>query len=379
MKVFIVIAFSIFVAGNAYLYIRGWQALEILGRFRILYGIVFWLIVLLFIAINLLRIPGSDRLDRLHTIGSSWIAVMLYAALFLAALDLFRFVGWVCAIRPTFIYAHYPVAKLVLFGMVAMAISVNFAFGSRNARYPKVTRLDISVAKQAGEMKELRIAMVSDIHLGHTAGQKFLHRVVDRINELAPDVILLAGDTFDGDPEPVFRKDMGVAFDRLKSRYGVYAVTGNHEHIGERYMKGAAEKALDYLSAHGITGLVDTGVLVNNSFYIVGRNDYSKARKSLDSLLAPISGNLPVILMDHQPYHLEKVQQAGVDLQLSGHTHHGQMWPISLITRKLYELDWGYLQKGTSHFYVSCGVGTWGPALRTGSHSEIVFIRMTFE
>ncbi|MDR1864378.1 MAG: metallophosphoesterase [Bacteroidales bacterium] len=376
---FIVTVFSIFIAGNVYLYVRSWQALELLGRFRLWYGAGFWTVALLFVFMNVVKIPGGEWLNVLHVVGSGWVAVMLYASLMLLTLDIVRLAGWAFSVRPAWIYGNYPLSKLILFMTVTAVMAVIFTVGYRKARYPEVTRLEIPVAKRAGELKELRIVMVSDIHLGHTAGRTFLRRVVNRINELEADAVLLAGDTFDSDPDPVIRSDTGAELDRLQSRYGVYAVSGNHEYIGERFARGSARKAFDYLASHGVTVLTDSVALVDGSFYIAGRDDYSaRRRKPLDSLLRQVSGALPVILLDHQPYRLHEAQQAGVDLQLSGHTHHGQMWPINLITRKIYEKDWGYLKKGDTHFYISCGVGTWGPVLRTAGHSEIVLIRMIF-
>jgi predicted MPP superfamily phosphohydrolase len=378
---FFIIVIALFAIGNTYIYIRSYQALELFGsRFRLYYSIVFWVVALLFIFTHIVRLPGSGWVDALNTIGSYWIAVMLYAFLLLLLIDIFRIIGWIGAIKPAFIYANYPLSKLVLFGISAFILTIILTIGYRNARYPQVTRLEIPVTKQAGNLKELKIAMVSDVHLGHTAGNRFLGRVVDRINDLEPDVVLLAGDVFDGSPEPVIRKNMGAEFERLKSTYGTFAISGNHEYIGEREMKGGSKKAFDYLTSHHVTVLLDSVVLVDSSFYIAGRKDYSRRpRQSLKELLGATSNDLPVIALDHQPYHLDEAEQAGVDLQLSGHTHHGQLWPISWITKRIYEKDWGYLQKGNAHFYVSCGVGTWGPAVRTAGHSEIVFIRMTFE
>lgn len=86
----------------------------------------------------------------------------------------------------------------------------------------------------------------------------------------------------------------------------------------------------------------------------------------------------PVILMDHQAFRLEEAESNGIDLQLSGHTHHGQLWPFNFITKKVYELSWGYKKKGKTHYYVSSGVGTWGPPIRTGNRPEIVNIRLRF-
>jgi predicted MPP superfamily phosphohydrolase len=101
-------------------------------------------------------------------------------------------------------------------------------------------------------------------------------------------------------------------------------------------------------------------------------------RKDLSTLLQGVDKKLPIILLDHQPYNLSEAEKNGVDLQLSGHTHKGQISPGNLITKKVYEVDWGYEKKGNFNIYVSSGVGTWGPPIRTGSHSEIVDIYINF-
>ncbi len=378
---FLFIALSIYIIGNIYMYVRGWQALELLGRNRMWFTILFWILALSFIASMLLRVKGvsGGLFDAFSMIGSFWIAVMLYGFLSLVVIDIIRIIGWAGNIKPAFIYQNYPLSKAVLFGIVCFLLVIITGLGSRNARNPQVTHLDLKIDKNAGTSPGLRVAMVSDIHLGHVTGRPFLKRVVDKLNEQDADIILLVGDTFDGGPEPVIQKDMGQEFGRLKSKYGTFVVSGNHEYIGKRENKDAVKISFDYLASHGVNPLLDKVVLIDSSFYIAGRKDRQAGqRKTISDLLQSVDGQLPVILLDHQPYQLEKAEQAGVDLQLSGHTHHGQMWPLNYITRKVYEQDWGYLQKGKSHFYVSCGVGTWGPPIRTAGYSEVVVIDLKF-
>jgi predicted MPP superfamily phosphohydrolase len=158
----------------------------------------------------------------------------------------------------------------------------------------------------------------------------------------------------------------------------VYAITGNHEYIG------GVEPACKYLVEHGLVELRDNYIMIANSLYIIGREDRSikgftgKVRKNLVEIMKGINKNLPIILMDHQPVKLAEAAENGVDLQLSGHTHHGQLWPFSFITKKVYELSMGYKKTGDTHYYVSCGVGTWGPPIRTGNRPEIIRIDLRF-
>jgi predicted MPP superfamily phosphohydrolase len=203
-----------------------------------------------------------------------------------------------------------------------------------------------------------------------------LTRIVKTINDQRPDIIMLVGDIFDGDPETVVKNELETEFRGLKSKYGVYFVNGNHERIRDGEEKNTA---IDYLTSHGIQPLLDTTVLIDGSFYIVGRKDLSsRSRKTIYELLNETDRRLPIIMLDHQPYDLKEAEQASVDLQLSGHTHHGQIWPLNNITGKIYEQDWGFLRKGESNFYISCGVGTWGPPIRTSGYSEVVVINLKF-
>ena len=221
--------------------------------------------------------------------------------------------------------------------------------------------------------------MVSDIHLGTLIAKDAVNRLVGRINRLQPELILLAGDVVDEDLAPVIKENIGESLTRLQSKYGVYGITGNHEYIG------GAETAVRYLTDHGVHILQDSVVLIRDCFYLAGREDRDKprftgkGRKSLEEVLNGLSPSYPLILMDHQPFGLEKAAAMNIDLQLSGHTHHGQIWPLNYITKAIYTLSWGYKKIGNTHFYVSCGYGTWGPPVRLGNRPEIVLINIKFE
>jgi len=160
---------------------------------------------------------------------------------------------------------------------------------------------------------------------------------------------------------------------------GVYACTGNHEYIG------GGDPSIHYLEQNGITVLRDSVALIGDAFYLVGREDLQKKysthenRASLEDLLEGLDFSKPIIMLDHQPYALDKVEEAGVDLQISGHTHHGQLWPLGYVTQKIFEVSRGYKKKGETHFYVSTGYGTWGPPVRTGNRPEIVLFQLKFQ
>ena len=143
--------------------------------------------------------------------------------------------------------------------------------------------------------------------------------------------------------------------------------------------------AITYLEQGNVHVLRDNGLLIADSFYLVGRDDVSKerytgmSRQDLATFMTGIDRNLPIILLDHQPHNLQDGVTQGADLQLSGHTHLGQLFPNNLLMKYLYELDWGYLRKENLQIIVSCGIGTWGPPIRIGNHPEIVNITIHFE
>ena len=249
--------------------------------------------------------------------------------------------------------------------------------GYLNASRPRIRFLRMSIAKPVPGLEKTRLVMVSDIHLGTVIRNSRLLKIVERINSQRPDLVLLVGDVVDEDVSTVAEQNMVRSFRKLHPPFGVFAVTGNHE-----YFSGVKE-AVQYLEESGITVLQDEAVKVAAGIYLVGRKDLMEnrmgaGRKPLKEILQGVDPQFPVILLDHQPFHLQEAMENKVDLQLSGHTHHGQIFPFNFITRQVYEKSWGYLRKGNTQYYVSCGVGTWGPPVRLGNRPEIVVIDLFF-
>lgn len=251
--------------------------------------------------------------------------------------------------------------------------------GYVNARLVRIKKLQMKVNKNAGALKNLKAVVVSDIHLGSIIGPRRLRALKNTINELNADIVFFPGDILDEDLEVVIRNDLGSLLREIKARYGIYAVNGNHEYIG------GVNNADAYLSDHGINLLRDEARLIDNSFYVIGREDISsnrfagRKRKALPELLDGADKSLPLIMLDHQPFSLNEAEENKIDIQLSGHTHHGQLFPFNFITKKVYEVSYGYKKKGDTHIYVSCGFGTWGPPIKTTARPEIVLIEITFD
>jgi len=303
---------------------------------------------------------------------------MLYFFLLILSLDLIRLFNHFFHFLPKVFYTDYGKTKLIIFYLSLAVVSLVVLSGFINARTARIKVLSYIIPKKVNGVKSLRMVMVSDVHMGNLIAKRKTNRLVTKINELKPDIVVFAGDLVDEDLAPVIKNNLGEALTKIQSRLGVFAIPGNHEYIG------GAEDAIKYLSEHGIIMLRDTSVFLENSFYLVGRDDRDKIRftgkkrKEISELLYGIDKSFPIILLDHQPFNLNKAADLGVDLQLSGHTHHGQVWPFNYITNAMYDVSWGTKKIGETQYYVSSGFGTWGPPIRIGNRPEIVLINLTF-
>jgi len=378
--IFITIFFAITGLISYYIFKRGLQAIPPGSAWRLFYTVVFWIVAVSFIAGRLLEnhIPAVLA-HPLTWIGSFWLAALLYFLIAVVLLDLLRLANHFLHFFPAAVIQNYAQAKCLTSAVVIAAVALLLLGGYINSLKPRIKKLDLAVAKKSAPLKSLNLVVVSDIHLGNIVGRSRLDSIVHKINDLNPDVVLMPGDIVDEDLAPVIRQNLGEALLKIRSRFGVYAVTGNHEYIG------GVEEACRYLTDHKITMLRDESVKIAEALYIVGREDRSKnrspggSRKSLAELMAAVDKAYPVILMDHQPFGLEEAANQGVDLQLSGHTHNGQLWPLNYIVHSIYEISWGYKRIAGTHYYVSVGVGTWGPPVRIGNHPEIANILLSFE
>jgi uncharacterized protein len=300
-------------------------------------------------------------------IGSYWIALFQYAVILFPLANLAVFICHITSVpmnRSIFWVGNFTLGILVML----------LIYGTFNAYFPTVRTYTIKITKRPPGLETLRIAMASDMHFGHLSGMAHLQRLVKNINALRPDLILFPGDIIDDEPGPFIHKNMGKVMKELTAPLGVYGVLGNHEYYG-----GKIPEFLEEMQSIGVNILMDEWVEIQDSFYILGRKDRTdKNRKSLEELLVGVDKSLPLIMMDHQPYHFDQAATNGIDVMLSGHTHRGQMAPNHLITRKKFELDWGYVKKNDLHVFVSSGFGFWGPPIRIGSRSEIVLIDIAF-
>jgi predicted MPP superfamily phosphohydrolase len=377
--IFFSIVLILYAAINYYILKRGLQALAEAGIYRTVFLYFFLFLMASYPAGRILeQFFRNSVTEYLVIIGAFYLAIMVYALLFLIMIDVLRLGNHLFHFFPSVIEKNPLKSAEIITYVISAIIIITVFVGHLNTLFPRIHTLDVSIEKPANGIEKLTAVVVSDVHLGTVIQANHLERIVNKINQINPDIVFMPGDIVDEDVAPVIEQNMAETIRKLNPRYGIYAVTGNHE-----YFSGV-EEAVAYLEKAGIRVLQDDFVKVADAFYVIGRKDrmaerMAGGRKKLKDIMEGIDQSLPLIMMDHQPYELDQAKENGVDLQLSGHTHHGQLFPFNYITSAVYELSWGYLKKVTTHYYVSCGVGTWGPPVRTCSRPEVVQIRVKFK
>jgi uncharacterized protein len=377
MAIFFLIVLSVYSLANFYIFSKGYNALPVLQKNRLIYSLTFIFVSVIFIAAKIIESKHSSVLtDILNITGGFWLAYMLYGFLFLLFSDILLLglrIPGILSGPDILIYRKW--AFVITVGLSTLLIAGGFI----NAVIPVVKKYDITINKSAGDVKTLRIAAVSDIHIGSIIRKRSLKKMSGLLKEAKPDLVLLLGDIVDGEIGPVLRGDLLQYFVSPETADGLYAITGNHEFIG-----GAA-RTIPYIESKGIRILKDELVTLPGGIQLIGRIDrdsrrfYGKERLPLGELMKQTDPSKPIILLDHQPFNLEESAKYGVDLSLSGHTHNGQMWPLNYVTSMIYELSYGYLKKDNTQFIVSSGYGLWGPRVRSASRSEVIVINITFK
>jgi hypothetical protein len=374
--IFLAIVLTIYSSANVYIYLKGYHSISAFHNNKVWYLVVFLFFAFSFIVAKFIEAWRSSVFsDALSLIGGFWLAFMLYGFLFLFLSDIISLFLWIAG----FLHGE----RLMLFRKWSFILTLTASFiliagGFINALIPKVKQYDITIDKPAGSIKTLRIAAVSDIHLGSVIRKRSMRQLSGILARLKPDLVLLLGDIVDGEMGPVLRSDLLQYFKPPECIDGLYAITGNHEYIG------GARRTIPYIESKGIRLLKDEVVSIDGGIQLIGRLDrdsrrFSGERKSLENLMKEVDPARPVILLDHQPIHLEEAEKYNVDLQLSGHTHSGQMWPLNHVVRWIYELSYGYKIKGNTQYIVSSGFGLWGPRVRSGSRSEILLLNISFK
>lgn len=374
---FMGIALSVYGAANLYIWIHLARVIPHLGYLRIPVFAGFWLLVAAF---PLGRIGGvffrCPFTDFLTVIGSWYMGIMVTALLLLVVLDILRLADHWFRVFPGSVARRPENARLAAFWIVLSLTVLTVVAGRLNATNPVIREHDITLRGTPSEIP-VRVAIATDLHVGLLVKNHWLARMIGAINSTSPDVVLLVGDIVDSDVTHALEEKLSDELGLLSAPLGVFAVLGNHEFYA------GAQEAVHSFEAGSVKVLRDESIEIEGLFTLVGRDDRAALRRGAARIplaeIQGVDGDLPVIVMDHNPSDLQEAVEASVALQVSGHTHRGQLWPFNFITNRLFEQDWGFLKKGKTLFYVSCGIGVWGPPIRTSSRPEVVVLNISFQ
>lgn len=367
---FIVIAIT-YVAAHASVYFFAVKFFSIteLGTKVILACVLGFLAVGFFLSMIL-----GHWVDNVFTRGyyflcGTWVGLLVNLCLFFILAWLVVFVGtW---LQSNFGLSVFPKEKTL--GIIAVALAIVYSiYGMWNAFNPVVKKIDVSIDDLPQNWIGKKIVQISDVHLGHVYREGYMNEIVDKINALGPNAVMITGDLFDGTDGNL--DTFAAPINRIKALDGIYFVTGNHEtYLG-------VQKAYDIISKTKIIPLrdnlkkIDGLQLIGIDYPLRGQD------RDIEKLIPQMDGyarNMPSILLIHEPLQIEAAKRLGIDLQLSGHTHKGQLFPFGFISAVLYKgYDYGFKRDGSYAIYTSSGLGGWGPPMRTEAGSEIVEITL---
>lgn len=359
--------------------------------FRLIFAVIYVLLSTSLLTGFLIKNPKS--LHRMLKItGNYFLGIFLYTLVIILLADFGRILlkyvfhaSWI----------HSRTAFTVAGAICALLILLLSACGIFHAKYIKTTSYDVIINKTIPERTSMKVVLLADTHFGYNAGVLHARELVRKINKQKPDLVCIAGDIFDNeydavrDPEKLEKTLRGI-----KSTYGVYACWGNHD-LNEEILAGFTFKHKDgdlsdikdprmkkFLKNSNIHILEDESVLINDQFYVIGRKDASLTEKIHETRKAPaqltekLDRDKPIIMIDHQPKELQELADAGVDLDLCGHTHDGQTFPGNFTIKLMWENPCGLLIKDNMTNITTSGAGVWGPAMRIGTDSEICSINI---
>lgn len=359
-------------------------------RFKVPFAVVYLFMVLSPVIAFLL--PKSAVAIVIRRISTYWIGIMLYSLLYVVLFDLLRLIAKHTKLKNTLLFSRGSVISI---GSVVVACAVaTCLYGIFNARNIKVNEYSVTVNKSCGSDKHLKAVLVADLHMGYAIGVDHITNMVEKINQQDADIVIIAGDIFDNsydgmdDPEGI-----KAQLKSIKSKYGVYAVYGNHD-IDEKILMGFTfdwggkqlhnEKMTNFMKECNIKLINDESVLINDEFYLVGRRDTDKpgtedgTRAEISELTKDLDKTKPIFVLSHEPDELQKTADAGADIDFSGHTHDGQLFPGNLTIGLFWENPCGMIKKDNMYSIVTSGVGVYGTFMRVGTDAEICSVDIDF-
>lgn len=359
-------------------------------RFKVPFAVVYLFMALSPVIAFLL--PKSAVAIVIRRISTYWIGIMLYSLLYVVLFDLLRLIAKHTKLKNTLLFSRGSVISI---GSVVVACAVaTCLYGIFNARNIKVNEYSVTVNKSCGSDKHLKAVLVADLHMGYAIGVDHITNMVEKINQQDADIVIIAGDIFDNsydgmdDPEGI-----KAQLRSIKSKYGVYAVYGNHD-IDEKILMGFtfdwggkqlhSEKMTNFMKECNIKLINDESVLINDEFYLVGRRDTDKpgtedgTRAEISELTKDLDKTKPIFVLSHEPDELQKTADAGADIDFSGHTHDGQLFPGNLTIGLFWENPCGMIKKDNMYSIVTSGVGVYSTFMRVGTDAEICSVDIDF-
>jgi predicted MPP superfamily phosphohydrolase len=332
------------------------------------------------VAVYILRIA---RIDLIRQTAMLTFPVIIYFFMFLLVFDGVKFVLSLLHRLPSSA-SFSPLGTGIALGLAILII----IYGSFHARDIRTVHYNITLNKDGGD--PLRIALITDLHIGVTVDRKWIAKIVDTVNKAEPDIVCISGDIFDGGLDTLPNLENTVSeLKRLNAALGVYACPGNHDRISPFSEGTGIDRIKSLLENVGVVYLQDETVFVAGRFYIIGRKDarpigiQQQERKTAAELVANLDVSLPIVFLDHQPVDFPAVEKAGADLILSGHTHRGQFFPGNLATALIFKkagaTHYGYWRGRSAQALVSSGSGVWGQPIRIATNSEVMVADITFK
>ena len=353
-----------------------------------------WSMFLLTIFIGLAFILPEDNFLRrpLFKIGAYWLGISLYLILYVALIDLLR---WIYSKLFKDKYNDFY-ARTICTLLIIVLTGVTSIYGIINAKIVRTTEYEITINKDGGNFKEMTIAMFGDPQFGYNIGEYHLKQAVDIINKNDVDIVCVVGDIFDNQYSAIKHPDKLIdLFNQIKSKYGMYAVLGNHD-VEEPILCGftfndddienklASKEMLDFIKKSGMVLLYDENVIINDSVNLYGRADQERpnlgniTRKESGDIFKEVDTTKPLFVLDHEPREYDELEKAGVDLMMAGHTHDGQLWPTKIATDIIWENPYGLWVKNAFHAITTSGLGLFGPNMRVGTIAEVCIIHVKF-
>lgn len=340
-------------------------------------------------------LPPGKLSTALHKFSNYWLAFFIFMLFFILVADIINLILRLVNKKWKVPYYGTTQGHRIVSSTVLILTLLFTGYGLIHANKLVTNSYEITVEKNAGELKDLNVVLIADFHLGYSIDKENMKEMVEEVNALNPDIVLVAGDIVDNNYEAISDpEETAEIISGIKSKYGCYAVYGNHD-VAETLIGGFPitpyyeafrdPRVVEFVEKCGFKMLEDDSVLIDNSFYVTGRIDAERAgdgtknRMETSELIEELDQSKPIIVLSHEPDELDENAEAGVDVLLCGHTHAGQFFPLTLVQPLAWRNYWGYLKVGNMHNFVTSGIGVYGPDVRITTDSEVMQIKMHFE